>query len=511
LKSNLRDLEECSTVLNDCAPKTGCPITAVDVKIPPYLLQILQSCRTLPSIPGVVMEILDLAEDPDIGTAKIAKVIARDPALVAKTLKVGNSAWCGARREVTTLGQAVNLIGINATMSLALSFSLVHGLRKKTEPAFNHHAYWRRSVIAAIATRSTGACIKAANQDELFLSGLLQDIGMLVLNEAMPTYGRLVASAQNNHDLLVEIERKELLTDHARVSSWFLQKWGLPGRMISAVGASHETESIRDLLDKSVAIGSRIAEIWVNPNTAAATAGALQAGQLLLDLSSAQFQQILTETAAQLPEITRNLDIPVGEESLVYGLLDQARQAIAELNVRALHEARTLAIQAQRDPLTSLYNRAYLNQLLGVQFDLSRKMGQPLTLIFIDIDHFKKINDTYGHDGGDCVLVSVAQVIQSATRESDTIVRYGGDEFVVLLTSTGEENGAKIAERIRSKTEAQLHVLGDGNRIPVTVSIGWATMSSKLNVLSADELLKVADRSLYLAKTGGRNRVVGAV
>src|SRR5690606_28099508 len=87
--------------------------------IPASLLTALNSCRTLPSIPGVVLEVLDLSQDPDIGTAKVAKAVSRDPALVAKILKVANSPWCGVRRDVTTLNQAVSLLGVNGTMSLA--------------------------------------------------------------------------------------------------------------------------------------------------------------------------------------------------------------------------------------------------------------------------------------------------------------------------------------------------------------------------------------------------------
>jgi diguanylate cyclase (GGDEF)-like protein len=453
------------------------------------------------------MEVLDLAGDPDIGTAKVVSVIDRDPALVAKVLRVANSAWCGVRRDVTTLSQAINLIGINATMSLALSFSLVHGLRKDTGPSFDHNAYWRRSVISAIATRSTGTSVKAVNQDELFFSGLLQDIGMLVLNEALPAYGRLVASARNDHNFLIEIERKGLGTDHAQVSSWFLQQWQLPKRLVLAVAASHETESIADLLGKSVAIGGRVAEIWVNPDIATATERLLEADQLLFALSNAQLDQILAETAANLPKVTRSLDLPLADEDLTNSLLDRARQAIAELNVRVLQEARNLAVQAQRDTLTSLYNRAYLNQFLEVHLDLSRQMAQPLVLIFTDIDNFKSINDEYGHHTGDAVLVSVAEAIQSAVRQNDTIVRYGGDEFVVLLTNTDKATGFAIAERIRSEVEAKHHILSDGIHIPVTVSVGWATMTSQSTVQSAQELLIVADRSLYLAKSAGRNRI----
>jgi diguanylate cyclase (GGDEF)-like protein len=445
------------------------------------------------------MEVLDLSQDPDIGTAKIAKVIARDPALVAKILKVANSAWYGVRREVTTLSQAVNLLGINGTMSLALSFSLVRGLQKANSESFGHQAYWRRSVIAATAALSTGKFLKFLNTDEIFLASLLQDIGMLVLSEAVRPYGKIVGAAKQDHNLLVEMERKELGVDHAHVGAWFLEKWGLPGILVSAVSQSHGTERLEDPLVKSVAVGGHIAEIWVNPQTPAATTHAAESARSLMGCSPDQFELILAKTAADLPEITGNLNIPVGDESFINGLLDQAREALAELNIRALQEARHFAVQAQRDALTSLYNRTYLNQVLGSQFDLSRSMAQPLSVIFIDIDRFKSINDTYGHNAGDAVLISVAQVIQSATRDSDTLVRFGGDEFVVLLNNTGEEIAGKVAERIRSMVEKKAHQTGDGGHIEVTVSVGWATLSSMSKILSAKELLEAADRSLYAA------------
>jgi diguanylate cyclase (GGDEF)-like protein len=471
----------------------------------------LQSCRTLPSVPTVVIEVLDLSQDADIGTAKIAKVISRDPALVAKILKVSNSAWYGVRREVTTLNQAVNLLGINGTMSLALSFSLVRGLQQAGSETFDHQAYWRRSVIAGTAALSVGKFLKSNRLDEIFLASLLQDIGMLVLNEAVRPYGKMVAAAKHDHSALVEMERNELGTDHAHIGRWFLEKWGLPGVLVAAVSTSHKMDGIDDPLAKSVAAGGRIAEIWSNPQTAAATTSSAEVSRSLMNLSPEQFDLILARTAADLPEVTGNLDIPVGDESLINGLLDQAREALAELNVRALQEARHFAVQAQRDALTSLYNRAHLNQVLGAQFDLSRSMAQPLTVIFIDIDKFKSINDTYGHHVGDAVLVSVARVIQFATRECDTLVRFGGDEFVVLLNNAGEDVAYRIAERIRSMVGGKSHPTGDGNYLHVTVSVGWATLSATSKILTAKELLEAADRSLYTAKSAGRNCVAQAV
>jgi diguanylate cyclase (GGDEF)-like protein len=484
-------------------------VAANDV-IPEKLLQTLQACRTLPSVPGVVMEVLELSQDPEIGTAKIAKVIGRDPALVAKILKVANSAWYGVRREVTTLGQAVNLLGINGTLSLALSFSLVRGLQRDNTESFDHQAYWRRSVISATAAVSVCKFMNVHNKDEFFLASLLQDIGMLVMNEAVRSYGKVVAESKKDHNRLVELEWEEFGADHANVGRWFLTKWGLPEVLVSSVFTSHRTEGIEDPLSKSVAIGGRIAEIWSNPMTATAVASTSEVVRNMLGAHPEQFDAILANTAEDLPEVTGHLDIPIGDEGFINGLLDQAREALAELNIRAMQEAKHFAIQAQRDALTSLYNRTQLNNVLGVQFDLSRKMSQPLTILFIDIDTFKTINDTYGHHAGDAVLVSVAAKIQGATRDTDTLVRFGGDEFVVLLSNTGEETASKIAERIRSSIGDQPHRIAGDHCIDVTVSVGWATLSTQSNIVTAKELLEAADRSLYVAKTNGRNQVAKA-
>jgi HD-like signal output (HDOD) protein len=124
----------------------------------------------------------------------------------------------------------------------------VRGLRKDGGGTFDYQSFWRRSVICATATLSVGTLVHAGSRDELLLAGLLQDIGMLVLNQTLPAYGHLAASANRNHSNLVEIERKELDTDHAQVGSWFLRRWHLPSRLIAAVSASHELADINEPL-----------------------------------------------------------------------------------------------------------------------------------------------------------------------------------------------------------------------------------------------------------------------
>ncbi|MDR1727490.1 MAG: GGDEF domain-containing protein [Acidobacteriota bacterium] len=476
--------------------------------IPKDLRKRLQSCRTLPSVPAVVVQVLDLVQNPDdIGTADLAKVVARDPALVAKILKVANSAWCGITREVKTLEQAVILLGLSGTMSLALSFSLVRSVKPGAGVGFDHQQYWRRAIISAAASVAAGMALKTAHREELFLTGLLQDIGMLVLNEAVPEYGRMAASALNDHMALVEIERRELQADHAQVGAWFLHRWGLPDGLVAAVRGSHGSEKSDCPLNDSTALSSRIADIWINAESVKAVEDAADAADSLFGLGQEGLNRILTQTAEDFPSMVADLDMKVGDEFQIDRLLDQSRDAIAEINVQMIREARGLAAQAQRDSLTSLYNRSYLEQILDNQFTRSASLGQPLTAIFIDVDNFKGINDTYGHAGGDVVLVEIAKTIQSAVRNYDTVVRYGGDEFIALLANAPYGVGADVSERIRTLVADRVYDVGEGTEITATVSIGHATMLSKAEMATPKALLEAADKNLYIAKSNGRNCV----
>jgi diguanylate cyclase (GGDEF)-like protein len=479
----------------------------------PESLQLqLKTCGTLPSVPAAVLEVLDLCQDPDVGIGHVAKVLTRDPALSGKVLKVANSPWYGVRSQVTTVERAITILGINATLSLALSFSLVRSLRDNNAMGLDYHAYWLRCVTCAAASRAIGAWANAANHDELFLGGLLQDIGILAMNEALPkSYAGVFTEAKGDHRLLAELERSKYGCDHSEVGAWLLARWNLPLNLQRAAASSHAgggEDGKLDIFSKCVALASDIAGIWTQQDAVASTGIARENAIRLFEMSPPQFERILEDVARSLPEVTANLDINLEGEEFVNRILDQARGALVELNLQAYRAARESQMRAQQDELTSLANRAYLNEMLPQTFIDTRQMGQPLTVFFIDIDNFKSINDSYGHQGGDSVLVSVARILRLCTRESDIVVRYGGDEFVILLPNAGENAAADISKRMQTAVVSQPHMLGDNTEIPVTLSIGCATMSSKRAFSTASELIEAADRCLYAAKSRGRNRVV---
>jgi diguanylate cyclase (GGDEF)-like protein len=184
-------------------------------------------------------------------------------------------------------------------------------------------------------------------------------------------------------------------------------------------------------------------------------------------------------------------------ESLLSALLYPMRNAL-------LYRAATQS--ALRDPLTDTGNRIAMDQTLQREIEMSRRHLQPLSLLMLDIDHFKHINDTHGHSAGDEVLKAVAASIKNQLRNVDMVFRFGGEEFLILLSNTSREAAAMVGERLRFAVQAEEYS-ADGHSIELTVSLGCSTL---LPGESADSLLRRADSALYVAKREGRNRLAMA-
>ncbi len=157
------------------------------------------------------------------------------------------------------------------------------------------------------------------------------------------------------------------------------------------------------------------------------------------------------------------------------------------------------------DPLTRLYNRRYFNQVLENELGRAKRYEETLSLIILDIDHFKAINDTHGHQNGDTVLAEIADLIRLGRRPYDIVARYGGEEFVLVLPGTTLQGGEILAERLRYAVQS--HSFAPPlQSLAVTLSAGVALFPS-LGIADADSLIRAADEALYRAKRNGRNRV----
>jgi diguanylate cyclase (GGDEF)-like protein len=176
------------------------------------------------------------------------------------------------------------------------------------------------------------------------------------------------------------------------------------------------------------------------------------------------------------------------------------------LTYRQKYEA--LLARAARDPVTGVHNRAFFDEMLQVQLAAARRDGTPFSVMIVDVDHFKRINDTHGHFEGDRGLRVISEALAAAARASDMVCRYGGDEFCVILPGTLLDSAARLAERIREEVPAACAKAGIGGGRRVTVTIGLAACPA--DGVEKESLMSAADRRLYQGKQQGRDRVLAA-
>lgn len=489
------------------------------MSIDPQLMDRLFSSPQLPSMPAVAMQIIGLVQEDEANVDKIAEAISLDPALSAKMLKTVNSGFYGLPKTIGSVHQAVVVLGLNSVKTLALGFSLVGKLTESSGEGFDQMAYWRRSLYCATAAKLLCQKLKIVQAEEVFMASLLQDVGVLAFVQVLGAEYTVVLNAtEGDHRILSALEADQLGGDHTEVGGALTESWGLPPVLVESIRlhekADDADESMQELI-RVVNAGSYAADVIEFSDDQQRIDSYREFYAKWFGIEKDDADELLAEICVSAMETQRLFELPTGELYNPDEILTRANRALEQIsleNARAtgkLEQAnKELQHKATRDAVTGLFNRRHFDEKLDEHF-LVAGPDKPLSLVFIDLDHFKSVNDTYGHDAGDAVLVAIAETLKKTVEGKGDAFRYGGDEFLMLSSGMTRNDAAVLAEQLRQnivEAMGQLVIGEEGVNPGVTGSIGVATYDGSVFKRS-EQLVKAADKGAYAAKTSGRNAV----
>ena len=474
----------------------------------------------LPSPPGVAVRLLEIFEDPDATIDDFAEVICADAALAAKVIEFCNSPMIGQRNKATNLQQAMVVLGLRAVKLIALSFSLVQS-DNSADSDFDLKDFWKLSFATALIAKKLFG-LAGKNGDDAFLVGLMLNIGHLALYSAKPAEymevlakNREVELVKRSSNLAQECEAR--WSGHQyHFGSQLLQYWNFPESIYSVldkVDPSQDSSSSSQSDHQLYSISERLAILTNSEDFTTDDIEQLKNDAMTrLEKSEAEFEELFDSIVVEWNEYANMLDLDNVEMIDIRGLEKRARKTSRALSLvmdvenQSIQDENTnLKSEALVDPLTGVRNRRSYQREAQHELTRVRSASQGAGVVVADIDHFKRVNDDFGHPAGDAVLANVARLLEGSLRANDRIYRIGGEEFVILLIDCDMDSATFVCERIR-EVVASSPVMFEDKVIDVTLSQGLVVVPATCD-LPLDKIFQLADQLLYDAKTNGRNRV----
>jgi diguanylate cyclase (GGDEF)-like protein len=418
--------------------------------------------------------------------------------------------------QVSSVHQAVVAVGLRAVKMISLSFSLMNTpVSEEQESCFNYTNFWNRSLATAIAARTVAEHIRS-DRESCFLMGLMLNVGQLALGHAFHDQYQIASKeARSAGRSLLEMEQEKWDIDRYAVAGELLKQWRFPAQMIEII-RDHNRKEMPEKngvgeIRKTLEIADQMAEVLFQEDVPGEWIDRMKSDACRqLGIEPESFDELFDEFVASWKEYATVLSFDCSHAKTFEELESEARRGIAEIsmglfaeNLKISEENQELRTNIFMDPLTGLKNRRAYNKEAGAELERCRRSKGMFVMMVIDIDHFKSVNDGYGHDVGDRLLIRVAETLIDHTRRYDTVFRIGGEEFVVMLADFNIEAIEAAAERFRNAIES-LDFDVDGEKLNITASIGVACCAAMSRTL--DEIFKEADRALYDAKSEGRNR-----
>ena len=477
---------------------------------------VLRQVNRLDIQAGPLMAILNApANDPE----KVIHALEQSPALAARVLSVTNSAAIGVVGEINDIPRAVVHMGAARARSIAMAFALnIMANDAGLEPDISHRL-WVNSLEKAHLARLVAEDINPEEAQVAYALGLIQDVGLAALWALdLQFYSSLTAENLRTAPLH-KLEEEHFGVDHAVVGNHLLSHWQASPLLCEQVLNHHQ--GMITQADASAADLANMFAGMLSHDGESMTPDRME----WLDSVHGQFlpkddspDKLIKNAVGAAKEVhggAPSVRIDDAARARIQHELDidtagMVRQLCAMENLlNQKHEqVHALEFEAMTDPLTQLLNRRGFNRLGGRRLHNAIQRNLPISAIAIDLDGFKQVNDTHGHDAGDLVLTEVANLLRSNIDSSDMIGRLGGDEFAVLQINVTREVVEKIVNRISNACQGKVVNLDGGVSAKISFSMGVATCDKPTSKTQLPDLLAAADEAMYASKRAGHGGVI---
>ncbi len=485
---------------------------------------------SIPAPPAALAKIIRVASDPNGSLQDLGRVCAKDAGLTLELLRLANSPRMGFADQVRNVPQAVVALGYRTVRAHAVTYAIRSAMASITVAGFDIGLFWEDSLRRAAAAQIIAELIDYEDPFEAFALGLCQDLGSVLIALRLPHLSSAVqALRQKPGQARVDAERVLSGRTHAEEFECSQMSKMLPDDLAKAVAAHHDpvasgTDRVQALtqLASGADLLADVVQAWPKETCVAAAEQCMEALGIELTLSD-----LLDQVSERMLELSHDLQMDIGPQPTLDEVVADAQLAVLQMSQEQEQEAsrledllkkqeeatrkleehnKKLLDMASKDPLTGLNNRRVFNRAMDGEIDRVKRYGEAFSVLVVDVDHFKKVNDTYGHPAGDKVLKELSDRLQSALRDVDQVARLGGEEFGAILPCTSGTGARVAAERLRASVEAKPFYI-DGVDLPVTVSVGGVTVGKNTSASDPEDIFAAADKALYEAKHKGRNQV----
>ena len=424
------------------------------------ILEKLKQKNEIPTLPGTAYKIMQMALDPEASLNEMAKIIMQDVSLSTRILKVVNSSYFSFSNTISSISQAVVILGLNMVKNIALSLTVLDSLNNFLDEE-SYKILLNRSINTAVAAQAIAEESKLVAGEDAFLVGLLQELGLFMFAHVAPA--EFLKLNNESKELCIDIKttiKENLQIEQSEIGYEIAKTWELPPsiciaiRYYSAIEEASKKELSKEDFNLVIVgyLSSIASEIYAGSGKSLSITRFKEGYTKYLNKTPEEAEETLTKLSALIKEAAESYQIKIEDTKDFTQILQDANSELGKLNFKYEQMYRELKAKnaeisekniklaklteeldkknkmlnklATIDGLTGIYNHRYFQEFLEHQFQQAKRGKHPIAVIMFDIDHFKKFNDTYGHQFGDVVLKELVRVVQATKRVADMLARY---------------------------------------------------------------------------------------